>query len=85
MNKKQAAYERLRNRCGEFLDKLYRGERMMVFGEGNLSARVMLVGRPPGNGRPFSAAPSWAKRASTWTPCCRPCTCPGGRCILPMW
>lgn len=48
MNKKQAAYERLRNRCGEFLDKLYRGERMMVFGEGNLSARVMLVGEAPG-------------------------------------
>ncbi len=56
---KQQEYQRLKRRCLQFFKDIYReDERIIVFGEGNLDARIVLVGEAPGEqesiqGRPF--------------------------------
>jgi len=56
---KQQEYQRLKQRCIQFFKDIYReDEKVIVFGEGNLDARIVLVGEAPGEqecieGRPF--------------------------------
>ncbi|MGI6706801.1 MAG: uracil-DNA glycosylase [Clostridia bacterium] len=56
---KQREYQRLKQSCIRFFKDIYReDEREIVFGEGNLNARIVLVGEAPGeqesiHGRPF--------------------------------
>lgn len=46
---RQREYERLKKECHDFIQTVYQHQpRIMVFGEGNLFARVMLVGEAPG-------------------------------------
>nr|WP_122012339.1 uracil-DNA glycosylase [Maliibacterium massiliense] len=59
---KQARYEALKRECDAFFAQIYQpNRRIIVFGEGNLDADVMLIGEAPGEqetlqGRPFVGA-----------------------------
>jgi DNA polymerase len=46
---KKKKYDRLKKECFEYLKEVFAPEeRIFVFGEGNLNARIMLVGEAPG-------------------------------------
>lgn len=49
MQDREKAYQKLKKECYDFIQKVYQHQqRILVFGEGALTAQVMLVGEAPG-------------------------------------